>query len=269
MELKLGKMTGQDVAQWLGITYNTYQKNIEKQLLKLEGYCEFKRIHGGIDIQEIYIEEYNPKIKLKDDQMYYKKVQLHNCLTTASDITADLLKEGENVTYRRMLKSGIKLYGKTNTSTSNFPHGLIGDRYYVCAVRDLKTGELRELNDEENEILKEIWADFYKKAPSADILVKENLTQQLVDAVKTKDFETAENVATEIEERHFNYYDDIIAKFRDRTNKQIIRATKYQDRIYAWNVEEKGQVLAIWDGQVPTNYIDTRRKTKRKDKFNF
>lgn len=38
MELKLGKMSGREIAEWLGISYNsTYRNNPTKQIEKLFG----------------------------------------------------------------------------------------------------------------------------------------------------------------------------------------------------------------------------------------
>ena len=40
-KLKLGKMTGKEIATWLGISYGTYSNNPAKQLSKLNFYCSY------------------------------------------------------------------------------------------------------------------------------------------------------------------------------------------------------------------------------------
>ena len=39
MQLQLGKMTGHEIADWLGIAYSTYKRNPTKQLQKLNDFC--------------------------------------------------------------------------------------------------------------------------------------------------------------------------------------------------------------------------------------
>jgi len=55
LELKLGKMTSREVAQWMGVSYNTYKNHISKYLELLSPFCEFDVVYGGIIIKEIYI----------------------------------------------------------------------------------------------------------------------------------------------------------------------------------------------------------------------
>lgn len=41
-KLKLGKMTGKELADWFNISYDgTYRKNPSKYILRLNGYCEY------------------------------------------------------------------------------------------------------------------------------------------------------------------------------------------------------------------------------------
>lgn len=59
MKLRLGKMTGQEIAEWLSISYNsTYRNNPTKQIEKLGGYCEYKQVRGGVIIDKIYMDTY-------------------------------------------------------------------------------------------------------------------------------------------------------------------------------------------------------------------
>lgn len=74
MKLKIGKMSSKEVAQWLGISYSTYRNAIDKYLNRLEGYCVYKKVYGGIIIEEIFMEEYDKTLNLKADLMYYKEI---------------------------------------------------------------------------------------------------------------------------------------------------------------------------------------------------
>ena len=68
--LKLGKMTSQEIAKWIGIKYSTYSNNIEKYLIQLDNFCDFEKIYGGVIIKEIYQSVYEKNIEEKYDKMY-------------------------------------------------------------------------------------------------------------------------------------------------------------------------------------------------------
>lgn len=53
-ELKLGKMTTKEIAEWFGIKINSFNHNKVKKLKELENFAEFKMEYGGINIINIY-----------------------------------------------------------------------------------------------------------------------------------------------------------------------------------------------------------------------
>ena len=55
MKLILGKMTSKQLAQWFGVLPSTYSHNIPSYLSRLEDYCKFEKVYGGVIISEIYI----------------------------------------------------------------------------------------------------------------------------------------------------------------------------------------------------------------------
>lgn len=52
--LKLGKMTSKELAEWFGISYNTYSKKIASYKKQLENYARFKSCYGGVEVLEIF-----------------------------------------------------------------------------------------------------------------------------------------------------------------------------------------------------------------------
>ena len=69
-KLRLGKMSSKEIAEWLGVSYNTYRGKIDYYLQRVEDYCEFERYHGGIDITIIYIDEYNKELIKEEDELF-------------------------------------------------------------------------------------------------------------------------------------------------------------------------------------------------------
>lgn len=70
MELHLGKMSGQELAQWFNIVYTTYKRNPSKYIAKLDDYCKYTPVRGGVIVEEIYIATYDKKINKKIDTIY-------------------------------------------------------------------------------------------------------------------------------------------------------------------------------------------------------
>ena len=75
MKLTLGKMTSKQLAQWFGVLPSTYSHNIPSYLSRLENYCKFEKVYGGVIISEIYIEEYDRGLKFKDEKMYLEEIK--------------------------------------------------------------------------------------------------------------------------------------------------------------------------------------------------
>lgn len=58
-ELKLGKMTRPELAEWFGIKPNTYDHNKKKKLEELSFYADFVEVYGGVKILAIKISTYS------------------------------------------------------------------------------------------------------------------------------------------------------------------------------------------------------------------
>lgn len=75
IELKLGKMTGQELAEWLGIKYNTYRKDPKKYVARLAGYCTYEPVRGGAIIQSIMFPIYRGELSEKIVKDYCAEVK--------------------------------------------------------------------------------------------------------------------------------------------------------------------------------------------------
>lgn len=81
MRLKLGKMTNAELAAWFNITAKSFENCRKKKLKELELFARFKSIRGGVEILEIYEDQYvktlaenKNKIKEKIPQVWPKGV---------------------------------------------------------------------------------------------------------------------------------------------------------------------------------------------------
>ena len=54
MELKLGQMTNQELADWFGIKLSSFKNSKKNKLKELESFAAFEANRNGADIKEIY-----------------------------------------------------------------------------------------------------------------------------------------------------------------------------------------------------------------------
>jgi hypothetical protein len=140
VELKIGKMRTEDLANWFNIKYGTFRKNPNKYLDILKSYCDYEKIYGGVIINEIYISEYVKNMNVKDREKYLEEIKLcvknQDGLSTLSGMSRKLLKEGyftsEYTGRYRLAKVGKELFGDTKELIS---HGTEGSREYVWAIK--------------------------------------------------------------------------------------------------------------------------------------
>ena len=146
-ELHLGKMTGQEIAEWLGITYNTYKKNIKKHLDKLDGFCDFEQIYGGINVKEIYVSVYDKNLSKEIDTCYLREVKENKGLATVSGVA-----EKYGFSTYQVTKSRNRLFGELplNFEEPHLKKGMFGYRNMIWAVKVI--GGYARLTLEEEEL---------------------------------------------------------------------------------------------------------------------
>jgi hypothetical protein len=74
VELKEGKWSSRSLAEWFGVSYNTYKNDISKYLEQLEFYCDFEKIYGGVTITEVYVSVYNKNLNMTDRALYVEEI---------------------------------------------------------------------------------------------------------------------------------------------------------------------------------------------------
>ena len=240
MKLTLGKMTSKQLAQWFGVLPSTYSHNISNYLNKLEDYCEFEKIYGGVVISEIYIEEYDKGLKLKDEKIYLEEikdcVEIQDGLSTLSGMVRKMERDNPTQkslknTTRRMSKAGTKLFG--DPTVVGKP-GKVGSREYIWAIKLNDYNGYRLMTEEEEKLFDDIISKCYTLPPEK-IKKKELLKDQL------KQNEIDVQQYFELEELYgLNTFKDCIFKFKEQTGHMIVRCTKHElMESYSFNEEEE------------------------------
>lgn len=227
MILQLGFMSGSDLAKWFGIKYKTYTDSRLLYLAKLESFAKFNIVRGGVNIEEVYIEEYVKN--LTDDVKVYleevKKAPDH--LASITGISKSLYGQPgfEGISIRtiegRMAKAGKQAFGITAEEDS---YGIYGSREYVWAIKLYdKVNHYRFLTPEEDQIFTELLQNLFMDEPER---VKKMFL--LEEAFRHSKDMTKEEYFAQKEALNLNVFKDVIAQFRERTGEQLVHATAHE-----------------------------------------
>ena len=225
MELRLGKMTSKEIAQWLGISYTTYKNNIDKYLDKIIMYADFDKIYGGINVKEIFIKEYDKKLNVNNDLMFIKEImQCNEGLASITGMARKFEKDfdiKECSIRRQLTASRDRLFGKSQGLTPS--KGVMGMREYVWAIKVSDMNEYRSFTAEENELFDALIRKVYgnvepERAKGAAMLEK---------MFKDSDMSKEEYFYLK-ETNGFDFFQEVVNKFKDVTGQVVTHATKYE-----------------------------------------
>lgn len=223
-ELRLGKMTSKEIAEWMGISYNSYKNYITKRLEYLKNFAVFEKVYGGVEIKEIIIPYYIKNISIEDKYYVDAIKETKNGLATIAGIVRKLKRDKpefkdipEETLYRRMAKAGDRAFGKTADSTSKGTHGT---RHYIWAIKVDDYNYYRHMTPEEEKIYKEIRDKYCKDR--AEIIEKEAL---LKDAYKKKEISAQEYADKSLEMDFFNC---VLVEFVEETGLKLVRTTEHE-----------------------------------------
>lgn len=227
--LKLGKMTSRELAQWFNISYNTYKNKINKYLEVLENYCEFDKIYGGVNIKEIYVEEYDKTLNFKDDKLYLEEIQrcveTQDGLSTIAGMSRKLCQQGEYQSVRtaryRLGKSKSRLFGNPKELISS---GTSGTSQYLWAIKIDNYNRYRLMSEEEQNILNNIIASIYTSDTSYEDIKKCAL---LDDLLRTNEIDVQEYFEQKDQITSGNFV-SCLFQFKEVTGLTLVRCTRHE-----------------------------------------
>lgn len=216
MELRLGKMTSQELAEWFGVSYTgTYKRRASKYKAILANFCEFTPYRGGVEITEIYCPRYVRNMNCLDDKVFLEEVKRCACeqdgLASVSGISeyaarreeyADL---SESQVYYRMRKAGMRLFGEMQEGKSEGP---AGKREYEWAVKLAGLNLYRHMTAEERALFNSYTIEWNSKFTPEEI----------------QHFLLLDNY----EEYRKNFYEGVIMRMLHNKGILISRATKHE-----------------------------------------
>lgn len=239
MELKLGKMTGKEIAAWLGISYeSTYAKKPAKYIERLMDYCEYEQVRGGVIINKIYIPVYNRYLKTEVEKTYVQE------LTRRSNIIS-MTGMAETTGHSRYLNTRARnhLYGNEPTNVNANAHGLLGSRELIWVIKLEGANNYRELTDKEQELLNALVTQVYSNVTEDQVSATAVLLQYCVDENKS-----AAEYQTLLKDNNLDFFGNVVLRFKEITNLSLALGTKHTngrtfDEAYAEEKEYREMLI--------------------------
>ena len=223
-KLKLGKMTGKEIATWLGISYGTYSNNPAKQLSKLNFYCSYEQVRGGVIISEIFKEVYDKRYNRLVSAAYIKEVQ-NNSLCSVSGVSQKYGFSTHTVAEVRN-----QLYGDKPIEIDSNAQGELGYRTLCWAIKLEGPNNYRYMTDLEEEKFNGLISVVYKNIDPEILAKKELILQYCI-----KHNLSAATYQDIIDSKNMNFFQDVVLRFRSETGLMAVQISDHQTQ--PWNKE--------------------------------
>lgn len=174
-----GKISNKELAEWFGVTANSFSKNKAKKLKELSNFAQYhidEKNHIIIDVvyNDIYIKNGSnayQKVRDKVDEIWSEN-GLDSCSRVGNEIYEILTEEDENfalqssTVYNYTIKGRNELYGKPFMSG-----GKLGSCVYLWCKRK-KDGKYSMLTEKEQMIKQQLQTKYFGDATEKQVLVK-------------------------------------------------------------------------------------------------
>lgn len=240
-ELHLGKMTGQELAEWFGIKYVTYKNRKKKYLDKLEMFCKFELKYGYIEIEEIFVKTYDKKLNTRIESIYLKEV-LENPLSSVTGIS-----EKYDITVYQATKARNHMFGdkpRDLKSDDEIREGIAGFRENTWAIKLPGINNYREFTIEEEELLDGLIIRTYGDTPASKVKAQALLLDYCV-ANKM----SAEQYRIILQNKGYDFFGSVIDQFKTLTGHLIVRVNRYEVHFYKTEQEYYNSLLTSEEQQ--------------------
>lgn len=261
MELHLGKMTNQELADWFHIKYNTYTNHSINYLKILEDYCVFKRVRGGIEVSEILISEYNKNMRCKIDSLFLAEtrgnIQKHDGLQSIAGMVRkyknDPIFQGmsPNGAYYQLCKSRNLLYGERSKDKMTSEKGIAGQRTKTWAIKLGDYNIYRHLTLEEEALLKQLEENAYSTKDNKKSKFYQLHHQLINDEIELNEYKTIVN------EQGYDFYALVLEQFNLKTGETLVHIDKYEEELHFIDDDKNGYLyLQLLEAQNAKKTVD-------------
>lgn len=232
LELQVGTFPNAEIAEWLQVSEKQFSKRKAALIAKLQGYCDYETVRGGVKITKVfnpfYIKDKKYQIIKEDVKKMWDPSGLDSCTRIADEICSVHTEEevGRSVTvYNKTRAVRNELYGKP---MSGVP-GTDGTCSYVWCKK-LPNGRLAHLSEEEQEIKAKLLKKYFSTADEKTAMV-----QTMID-----NGELSKEEAWQYYSKVINLpanYSNFMFDFKAQTGIQLVRGTQRELSKCAWDKE--------------------------------
>ena len=182
-KLQVGFIPIRELADWFGISYETFRHTSQKRYEALKEFCDYEKAYRGINVKEVYIEEYEKLPKPEDCAYVISKIYKNpSPLNSAKGISILFKKEvkpelSENQSYYQIKKILDLLFGHF-PSKALIASGAVGQRERVWAVKIMQEDNCYRFLTEDEEVK---FKELIKKAFVSDEKIDEFMKTSLMD----------------------------------------------------------------------------------------
>lgn len=236
-QLKIGKMTVAELAEWFGVTKKAYTNARAKYLEKLKLFADFSPIHGGVLIEEIYQSVYDKNLS-QDDEKLFQEIQLciqdQEGLASIAGIGRKLAvteEEFQNLSIsqreRRLSFAAKRQFGEYcafDSAITNACAGPKGRRERIWAIKLGNDNKYRHLTEQEQEL----WYDLLKEWNSDKSGAQVEKEIIAIEQLSRKEISPAQFLDTWFELNDDSFYNKTIQMFKMKTGLQIVFIARYE-----------------------------------------
>ena len=225
MELKLGKMTTKELAQWFGISYGSFRTLKAKKLEELENYACFEEVYGGVEITAIIKSVYNKKDN-QIRQIYQQGFEeFKQPIDTVSHINNQIFdKYCDQLTTLSSPESGYRYAIEVRNAHYGVPFKGNGTKGYV------------QFNEEEEKIKQELLKKYFGTNVEKDLLIAEMVTMGEISK------EDAYDIMMEYRNLNAQGFMGFLKALEKEIGSKVVKATKFEEVLY---FDEKDKPAAI------------------------
>lgn len=248
MELRLGKMSNKELAEWFNIKPDTMTRHKKKKLEELKNYACFEEIRGGVNITAIIKETYNKKDN-QIRQIYQQGFEeLREPIDTVSNINEKIYdKYHENLPTLASAASGYHYAIEVRNANYGVPFkdvGSLGRCYYLwCKVEEQNgTPYFIQFTEEEEDIKRNLLKQYFGTDEEKDILIA-----QMVDAGEISEAE-AYRLTRAYRGLNNAGFMGFLRELERQVGSKVVKATKFERELY---FDEKDKPAAITGSTQP------------------
>jgi hypothetical protein len=243
MELKLGKMTTKEIAEWFGVSYGAFRNDKIKKFQELKRYAQFEEVYGGVNIKTIYKGVYNKKDN-QIRQIYEQGFEeVRQPIDTVSNINNQIYeKYYDKLPTLSSAQSGYHYAIEVRNEKYGVPfqnHGSAGCCYYCWCKQEIGDNDSPlyiPFTEEEQKIKEKLLTKFFGNQEEKTLLL-----QEMVLAGEIKK-EEAWDIFTEFSNLNQAGFTAFLKELESEIGAKVVKATKFEKGIYFDKPEEKAAI---------------------------